>query len=152
MPLSLSALTRLQHQHQTLRELIGDRTEAQLKQIVVPGKWSAFDNIAHLACYQPIFLQRLDRIETEDTPAFERYIAEQDPSFPGYQQRSLPQLLSSIDAQRSTILAKLQGLSENTLQRKGRHPRYGLLTVNQWTDFFLLHEAHHLYTIFMLIL
>ena len=152
MPLSQSALTRLQYQHQTLRELIGDRTEAQLKQNVVPGKWSAFDNIAHLACYQPVFLQRLYRIETEDTPAFERYIAEQDPSFPEYQQRSLSWLLSSIDAERSTLLAKLQGLNENVLQRKGRHPRFGLLTVNQWTDFFLLHEAHHLYTIFMLIL
>ena len=152
MPLSPSALTRLQYQHQTIRELIGNQTEAQLKQTVTPGKWSAFDNIAHLACYQPVFLQRLDRIETEDTPVFERYIAEQDPSFPGYQQRSLTQLLSSIDTERAALLAKLQGLNEIALQRKGRHPRYGLLTVNQWTDFFLLHEAHHLYTIFMLIL
>ena len=152
MPLSPSALTRLEYQHQTIRELIGDRTEAQLKQDVNPGKWSAFDNIAHLACYHPVFLQRLARIETEDTPAFERYIAEQDPSFPGYQQRSLSQLLSSIDTDRATLLAKLQGLSENALQLKGRHPRYGLLTISQWTDFFLLHEAHHLYTIFMLIL
>jgi hypothetical protein len=152
MPLSPSALTRLQHQHQTVRELIAGRSEHQLKHIVNPGKWSAFDNIAHLACYQPVFLLRLERIQTEDSPVFDRYIAEMDPAFPDYQQRPLANLLTSIDTQRGMIINKLQGMNETELKRTATHPRYGLLDIAQWTEFFLLHEAHHLYTVFMLTL
>jgi hypothetical protein len=141
----------LRHQHQTIRELIDPLTEYQLKQRIDPGKWSAFENIAHLACYQPVFLHRLERIQRENNPVFDRYVAEADPDFPGYQQQQLSRLLSDIDANRKILTTLLEGLSEPVLQRTGTHPRDGLLTVPQWTEFFLLHEAHHLYTIFILV-
>ena len=151
MALSISALSRLQYQHTTIRELIAGLDEPNLKSVVNPGKWSAFDNIAHLACYQPMFLLRLERIKTEDSPAFERYVADNDPAFPGYLDLSLKDLLKDLDALRAVILSKLQGMGEDELRRVGHHPRYGMLDVRQWTEFFLLHEAHHLYTIFMLV-
>ena len=151
MPLSPSALARLQHQHETIHELTGDLSEQQLRRTVNPGKWSAFDNIAHLACYQGIFLARLERIQMEASPAFDAYVADIDPNFTGYQQRSLPHLLTSIDSRRSIIRNKLQGMNEDALLRTATHLRYGLLDTVQWTEFFLLHEAHHLYTIFMLV-
>jgi hypothetical protein len=151
MPLSQSALTRLQYQHTTIRELIAGLSEQQLKRVLVPGKWSAFDNIAHLACYQPMFLLRLERIQTENAPAFERYVAENDPIFPDYQELPPEDLLRGIDARRAVIFSKLQGMGEDDLKRIAHHPRYGSLDVVKWTEFFLLHEAHHLYTIFMLV-
>lgn len=151
MPLSSSALSRLEYQHQTIRELIVGLTAQQLRQSIQPGKWTALDNIAHLACYQPVFLLRLERINMESSPVFERYVADSDPAFPDYQRLSPAELLTGIDVQRSTILSKLRGLREDELRRVGQHPRYGLLNVAQWTEFFLLHEAHHLYTIFMLV-
>lgn len=151
MALSISALTRLQYQHTTLRELIAGLTEHDLKREARPGKWSAFDNIAHLASYQPMFLLRLERIEAEDSPAFERYVADNDPLFLDYSSRPLAELLSEMDARRAVIFAKLKGMGEDEPGRVGYHPRYGTLDVCQWADFFLLHEAHHLYTIFMLV-
>jgi DinB superfamily len=151
MSLSPSALTRLQYQHTTIRELIAGLTEQQLKHVPQPGKWSAFDNIAHLACYQPMFLLRLERIQTEHSPSFERYVAETDPRFPEYQDLPLADLLDGIDRRRATILSKLQGMSEDDLGKIGLHPRNGAMDVRRWTEFFLLHEAHHLYTIFMLV-
>jgi hypothetical protein len=151
MPLSPSALTRLQYQHQTIRELIRDLPESQLKKHPNPEKWSAFENIAHLARYQQVFLLRLERIQNEDAPAFDRYVADTDPDFPDCLSQSLNDLLSNLDTRRSGIMIKLEGMNETALARTGRHPRYGLLNVVQWTEFFLLHEAHHLYTIFMLI-
>ena len=33
----------------------------------------------------------------------------------------------------------------------GHHPKYGALTLVEWTEFFLLHEAHHLFTLFKLL-
>jgi hypothetical protein len=149
--LSPSALTRLQYQHTTIRELITGLKEEQLKRVLQPGKWTAFDNIAHLARYQPMFLLRLERIQTEHAPVFERYVADTDPLFNDYQQLSLAELLHGIDKRRATILAKLQGMGEDELKRVATHPRYGELDVAKWTEFFLLHEAHHLYTIFMLV-
>jgi hypothetical protein len=150
MPLSASILTRLRHQHEALPELIGALTEEELKQRVNPDKWSAFEHIAHLAAYQPAFIGRLERIAAEPTPSFGRYVAENDPQFPYYLNLSLKELLELIAGRASQITDKLTILNERDLLRTGLHPKYGQLTVVEWTQFFLLHEAHHLFTIFML--
>jgi hypothetical protein len=151
MALSASILARLRHQHETIGELIGLLPEQQLRQRVNPEKWSAHENIAHLAAYQPVFLGRIARIQTEDNPFFPRYVAEEDPEFSASCQKTLAGLLETIQADRQTIVALLEGMTETSLQRTGLHARYGQFPLSQWTDFFLLHEAHHLYTIFMLV-
>ena len=81
MPLSLSVITRLENQHQSVFELIDDLTDEQIRRNVIPGKWSIFENIVHLQTYQHSFLNRMKRIENEDKPSFERYTAERDPLF-----------------------------------------------------------------------
>jgi len=151
MSLSPSVLARLRYQHQTIGELIGDLPEEVLRRRVNPDKWSALENITHLAAYQPVFIRRLERIQEEDSPFFDRYVAEQDPLFSSYVEKTLPELLQDIGKQRALINAKLEGMSDAQLDRKGLHARYGLFAVSQWTEFFLLHEAHHLYTIFMIV-
>jgi hypothetical protein len=149
MSLSASILARLQYQHQTIHELINGLREATLRQRANPDKWSAFENIAHLAAYQPVFIRRLERMQDELSPEFERYIAEKDPLFPAYLERSPDVLFADIEEKRSFIFSELTGMSEETLRRTGLHPRYGLFTIAQWAEFFLLHEAHHLYTLFL---
>ena len=150
MPLSASILTRLQHQHEALPEMIGDLSETALRQRVDPDKWSAFEHIAHLAAYQPVFIRRLERLATEPAPAFERYVAENDPEFVVCLNTPLYTLLEFIPVRASQITVKLTLLNEASLLLTGHHPKYGELTVIQWTQFFLLHEAHHLFAIFML--
>ena len=151
MSLSLSALSRLEFQHQTIRDLIRNTPEETLRRRIHPDKWSAFENIAHLAAYQPIFLQRLERMQNETEPEFGRYVAEQDPLFPDTLKRSLGQLLTDIDDKRALLISKLKNMDAPTLDRMGIHPKYGRFAIKEWTEFFLLHEAHHLYTIFMLV-
>jgi hypothetical protein len=143
--------SRLRYQHETIGELIGTLSEQQLRQRIDPAKWSAFENIAHLACYHPVFLHRIQRIEEENNPFFSRYVAEADPEFPGYVQQSLPRLLGDIRSSRRTLIDLLEGINEAGLERTGEHPRYGRLSLTQWLEFFLLHESHHLYAIFMLV-
>lgn len=150
MPLSASISTRLRHQHESLPEIIGDLTETALKQRINPDKWSAFEHIAHLAAYQPNFISRLEKMATAPSPSFERYVAEKDPQFPAYLDKSLADLLELISAQAAQINAILAHTNEAGLLRTGLHPKYGLLTVTKWTEFYLLHEAHHLFSIFML--
>ncbi|HEV3412298.1 MAG TPA: DinB family protein [Puia sp.] len=151
MPISSSIAARLQLQHLTIRELSAGLPDNLLRQPVNPGKWSAHANIAHLAAYQPVFIDRLQRISHEASPAFGRYLAEEDPLFPGYLDRSTTSLLEQIDSDRSRILSYLQDGAEALLAKTATHPRFGLLTTTDWIEFFLLHEAHHLYTLYALV-
>lgn len=150
MPLSSSAISRLELQHQTIYDLIGDLPEETLRRNVIPNKWSAFENIAHLDAYQPIFLRRLERIQQESNPRFERYVAEQDPMFAASLQKRLSQVLADIDTQRSQITAMIMSMDNATLARTAVHPKFGEFSMPLWAEFFLLHESHHLYTIFQL--
>jgi hypothetical protein len=150
MPLSSSILSRLQYQHQTISELTKNFTEEQLKQRINPDKWSAFENIAHLTAYQPTFIQRIELMVKEETPSFERYVAENDDLFYECTKLSLLQLVVKIDDDRAIIFSKLQSLSHEQLNRTGKHPKYGSLKIAQWADFFLLHEAHHLWAVMQL--
>jgi hypothetical protein len=138
-------------QHGTIRDLTAGLPVEALQRRILPDKWSVFENIAHLAAYQPVFINRLERIGREQSPAFERYVAEQDPAFPSYLQKSYGELLGNIDDGRAVILSRIEKGGEALLAKTGIHPRYGLLTGREWTEFFLLHEAHHLFTIFMLV-
>jgi hypothetical protein len=151
MPLSTSIAARLQYQHHTIREVVGDWPESVLRREVNPGKWSVHSNIAHLAAYQPAFLERLDRIARESSPVFKRYVAEEDPLFSRYLERSVAALLEQIDTDRIRIRSLLMDADEIYFDRTAFHPRFGLLTVVDWTEFFLLHEAHHLYTLYALV-
>ena len=151
MPLSASALSRLEFQHQTIRELIRNTTEPDLRRRVQPDKWSAFENIAHLAAYQPIFLARLKKMQEETDPEFSRYVAEQDSNFPLTLAKTLEQVLTDIDQQRTTIITTLAAMDDTTLARNGIHPKYGRFSIKEWAEFFMLHEAHHMYAIFMLV-
>ncbi len=82
--LSESIKSRLQFQHQTIAEMINGINEEELKVHLIPGKWSAFENIVHLVSYQPIFINRIALMLKEDKPVFERYVAENDPLFNHY--------------------------------------------------------------------
>ncbi|HMI61434.1 MAG TPA: DinB family protein [Puia sp.] len=97
MPLSASALSRLEFQHQTIRELIRNT---------------------------------------------------KDPNFPPTLAKTLEQVLADIDEQRTTIITTLVAMDDTTLARNGIHPKYGRFSIKEWAEFFLLHEAHHMYTIF----
>jgi len=48
---------------------------------------------------------------------------------------------------RSELITLLGTLREPQLERTGSHPILGELSIPQWLEFFLLHEAHHLYAI-----
>ena len=151
MSLSPFIVTRLRHQHEILADLTRGLTEEQLQQHPIPGKWSPFQQIAHLTAYQPVFISRLDRMLAEDDPAFDRYVAENDPQFSACLQLPLTQLLQDTCTNGAIIADRMAGLDDAALLRKGRHPRYGLLVTADWAEFYLLHEAHHLFSIFMMV-
>jgi hypothetical protein len=141
---------RLHYQHESIHDLIEGWTEENLKIRPNPDKWSPFENIVHLVAYQPAFIHRIKRIVTEDGPAFERYKAENDPLFYHFLKRPMHHIMDDFDFDRVTIVNTLSKLNETEVRKAGYHPVFGTMPLTKWTEFFLLHEAHHLFTIFKL--
>jgi len=150
MALSNSIKSRLAHQHETVLELLDGKSEDQLKKRPIADKWSPFENVAHLGAYQPAFIQRLEKMLKEDEPHFQRYKAEDDPQFYVYLDLSLLELESDIVSKRKTMMDMIEQLTDKQLNKAGHHPRFGRLSIYDWVEFFLLHEAHHLFTIYTL--
>jgi len=142
---------RLRNQHLAISELVAGTSNQKLASPPAPGKWSALDNIAHLTRYQKIFIGRIHQILNEDVPVFDRYNGDLDPEFTPFRLMDLTELLDIIKADRATISDLLSGLTDTELSRIGVHPKYGRLTISKWAEFFVLHEAHHLFTIFQLV-
>ena len=51
---------------------------------------------------------------------------------------------------RKELSSGILSFKETDLERTARHSAYGKMNLVQWLNFFLLHEAHHLFTIFKL--
>ncbi len=146
-----SLAERLKNQHKTIASLIIKLNNRQIQQHPVRGKWSIHENIAHLAKYQPVFLDRVRKVLAIEEPEFAAYRAEDDEEFPVYCAFTTYELLTRISADREAIYHLIAHLPPDKLDRIGIHAKHGKLTITDWTEFFLLHEAHHLYTIFQLV-
>ena len=148
MPSSVS--TRLQYQHKSLIDIIDGLSDEQIRRAIHPGKWSIFENIVHLATYQHIFIHRTKQILADTNPSFERYSADGDPAFHDNCTKSTREIMSDLVTTRKEMAAEIINFPETDLAKTGTHPVFGNMTLLQWLNFFLLHEAHHLFTIFRL--
>ncbi|MEO8403009.1 MAG: DinB family protein [Chitinophagaceae bacterium] len=148
MPSSIS--TRLQYQHKSLIEIIDGLSDEQIRRWVNPGKWSIFENIVHLTTYQHVFIERIKMILEDTQPSFDRYTAEGDPMFHENCTLSTREIMQDMLTTRKEMSAGILSFTEQDLEKIGSHPVYGKLNLIQWLNFFLLHEAHHLFTIFKL--
>jgi hypothetical protein len=151
MSLPQTILERLKTQHEVIEVLVPGLSEDELRFRPVPDKWSIHENIAHLTCYQPRVLARTEKILVEDNPSFESYIPEEDPNFSQFLSMSVEKLLAHLKSNRIELVKLVSNLVDEQLKRTGTHSKFGKMNIIEWTEFFLLHEAHHIYTIFKLI-
>jgi uncharacterized damage-inducible protein DinB len=150
MQLPSSVTTRLQYQHKSLIELIEGLTDEQVRRPIHAGKWSIFENLVHLATYQHVFNDRIRKILEGTNPSFPRYSAEGDPLFHDNLSRSTREIMQDLLTTRKEMSLEIPQFSESDYLKTGTHPAYGEMNISQWLSFFLLHEAHHLFTVFKL--
>ena len=150
MELASSLSTRLQYQHKSLVDLIDGLNDEQIRRQIIPGKWSIFENIVHLQTYQHTFIHRVRLMLDQDNPSFSRYTAEADPLFHDNCSKSIREIMQDMLTTRKEIAAGILSFKETDLIKTGVHPAFGQMNLQQWLNFFLLHEAHHLFTIFKL--
>jgi hypothetical protein len=140
-----SVLVRLQTQLDSLPLVIGGASDEKLKTRSASGKWSAHENLAHLLQHSRVTVGRIQRILAEDRPHLSSYKAESDPEWPAVSALSKDNILSQLRAVRAELNDLAAHLSPEQAQRTGLHPAYGEMSVVEWLNFFLIHEAHHLY-------
>ena len=141
---------RLNNQHKSIASIIIKLNNSKILDRPLRDKWNIHEQIAHLARYQPVFIDRIRKILAMDEPYFEAYRAEDDDEFEIYCAFTTYELLKKISSDREVIYHLITHLPPDKLERIGTHPKYGKLSILDWTEFFLLHEAHHLLAIFQL--
>jgi uncharacterized damage-inducible protein DinB len=150
MELYTSIKDRLNSQHLAIRELIRNLDEEIINRRPEIGKWSIQENLVHIVSYHQVFLQRMDKIIAGDNPYFDRYTSEGDVNFNKLQKLISVELLIHLEDERKKVIDFIFKLNKSELQNAGTHQKFGVMNVVEWIEFFLLHEAHHIYTIFKL--
>lgn len=149
MPLRPDQLTRLELHPKSIQALLEDAgDETVLVARPLPEKWSALENLAHLARYHQVFMSRLDQMLEADAQPFPRYKAEQDPQWPQWQAMGLSEVMAQFRQLRSEMTQRLVHLSPGQVARTGIHPAFGAVDVEMMLEMFVLHEGHHLYVMF----
>ncbi len=141
---------RLKSQHLAVGELIRTLDDDLITEEPFRGKWSIKDNIAHITLYHLKFLNRMKLIKNEKESYFNRYIPDEDPEFIKLRNVSVQELLNSLNENRKLLVEYVNNLDDSELEKTATHQKFGKMNVVQWIEFFLLHEAHHIYNIFKL--
>ncbi len=149
MGLSQSTSVRLTTQLDPMLHFFGGTSPEAMRRRPASGKWSAHENLAHLARYHEVFLERLQRMLAEDRPHLGRYRAQDDTEAAKWMAMPTDEVLSRLKSLREEFLTAVQRLSPEQLERTGIHPVLGEMPIPMWIEFFLLHEAHHLYVAMM---
>jgi hypothetical protein len=147
VPLAPSSAARLATQLDVLPALLEGASPDALQRRTRAGKWSVHENLAHLARHHAVVIERVRRILAEDRPALPRYSAEDDPEWPVWAALSATDVLTRLRDLRTELTVLVTGLGDGALARTAVHPSMGELALPLWIEFFLLHEAHHLYLV-----
>ena len=149
--LSLSAINRVANQFDVLLKMIDSTEEELLRKRPETGKWSVYENLAHIGRYQEVFHDRINAIVLGKSPSFERYVAGEDPGFLTWTDLPAEKLISRFKEVRRILFRRIIELKPGEIACRGRHPVYGNMDLAWWTEFFLLHESHHLFIMFKLL-
>jgi hypothetical protein len=142
-----SQLLRLKTQLASVDVLFAGASPERIDRRTASGKWSARENLAHIGRYHEIFLERVHRILAETSPQFARYRAEEDPGWQEWASKPFEEVRNQLSALRLMLIDRIAGLQAADYARVGIHSAFGEMTLSLWLEFFLVHEAHHLYVI-----
>jgi uncharacterized damage-inducible protein DinB len=126
-----------------LWEVMAGATRKQIRQRIVPGKWSILEVLCHIADFEVVNTERVRRVLSEHEPKifngepddFERALV--------YDKRNSQEELALIQAIRSQTGRILRHISEEAWQRRGIHSTDGPLTLRRLIERVTSHIPHH---------
>jgi hypothetical protein len=141
---------RLDAQFSSWTTVLGDPS-APACAAAAAEKWNAREHLAHITRMHGVCAARVRVILARDSPLLPPYRAEKDPTWRQWRALPGPELLGTAAGRRASLIEMVRALSDEDLARIGVHANLGPLALSAWLEFFLVHEAHHLYTIFKLV-
>jgi hypothetical protein len=143
--LDAALYARLTHQLSSFRAWLADVDPRDLEWTPPSGKWSALLNLAHVGRHHEVTLERIARVLREDAPVFPRYDEAEDPAWERWRSLAALQVWADLEERRAALVSAVSALAPAQLARTGVHQKFGAMSVPRWLEFFLVHEAHHLY-------
>ena len=140
------ALPVLRRTPSVLREMLLDLPECWTKAVEGPGTWSPFDVVGHLIHGERTdWLPRVEHIlrhgDAVPFPPFDR-----EGMFAASEGLPLADLLNTFADLRVGNLTRLEalGLTDADLDRRGRHPEFGVVTMRQHLATWVAHDLGHI--------
>lgn len=140
------AIALLERTPRILRAWLGALPDVWTHAAEGQGTWSAFDVVGHLIHGERTdWIPRLEHImtkgESEPFPPFDR-----EAMLEASRGKSLQELLDTFATFRGRNLIRLRGfaLTEADLDRRGRHPEFGPVTLRQHLATWVAHDLTHL--------
>ncbi len=129
-----------------LRALLLDLPQPWIESVEAPGTWSPFDIVGHLIHGERTdWVPRVEHILRHgDAVPFTPF--DREAMFSASAGLSLGQLLDDFATLRSLSLDRLAalGLTDEDLERRGRHPELGVVTMRQHLASWVAHDLSHL--------
>ncbi len=126
-----------------LRKLVAGLTAEQVRARPIPGTWSILEVVCHLADFEPVYLDRMKVILTQDKPKF---FGRDENAFAAkfaYHQRDLAEELNVIESCRQSMTRTLRTLPAADFQRLGVHSEAGEMTLESLLRRVTNHVTHH---------
>jgi hypothetical protein len=143
-------LDRFCNQHKSIKSYIDDLPPEAIYNRLNDDKFSIHETIAYLTRYHHVFMGRLQLMKNEVNPYFNIYKPDQDSEFKFTCAKTTGSLLHELYRLREDLLLIIEELPSEASSRVGTHSVLGKMNINQWIEFFLLHESNQLFKIFKL--
>jgi hypothetical protein len=140
------AIPILERTPRVLRDLLSGLPDGWIHATEGPDTWSPFDVVGHLVHGERTdWIRRTEIILSEDEsrifPPFDRFA-----QFEASRGTSLDDLLDTFAELRAGNVARLRTLNPTTadLRRRGRHPEFGPVTLEQHLATWVAHDLSHI--------
>jgi uncharacterized damage-inducible protein DinB len=127
-----------------LRQAVAGLSREQLQARPIPGKWSTLELVAHLADFEPVYVDRMKRIIAQHEPTLFGGDPDLFASKLAYHDRDIEEELAVIDACRAHMTRILRTLPSEAFERRGIHSENGPMTLEKILSNIANHIPHHL--------
>lgn len=124
--------------------LLRGLTEEEADRRPDPDRFTIREVMAHLADWEPVFLERLTRMRSEDHPTLPGYDEGQWAIDHGYAQTDWRAQSRLFAARRRDLVAFLHACAPHGWARTADRPEIGILTIEAQALLIPLHDTYHL--------
>ncbi|MEZ7198017.1 DinB family protein [Pseudodesulfovibrio karagichevae] len=109
------------------------------------GFWTLHEHAAHLADVQPMGLERMRRILTEDVPEFAPFVPDQKEAAEKPPLPPVEEIIANFKVGRTQQLELLKNASPDDWKRTAIHPEYERYGLFIFARHILMHDHWHMY-------